>query len=188
VSRRRHACRVLVLEGLLCAAHTLWPLSAGSAESEGQSCDTSAYPLSSPTSRFEDHGDGTVTDRQSKLMWMRCSIGQVWSAGTCTGKPRAVSRAAADAEAIAVNKSGRFFFSDWRVPELPELAGITERQCKNPRVNLAIFPTTPPEFYWSATSRKADPAGAFALSFGPEGVTYSPKEQSFDVRLVRTAP
>jgi hypothetical protein len=76
--------------------------------------------LSSPTSRFDDHGDGTVTDRQSKLMWMRCSIGQVWSAGTSTGRPLALSRAAADAEAI--------------------------------------------------------------------GVKYSPKEDSYDVRLVRTAP
>jgi hypothetical protein len=121
-------------------------------------------------------------------MWMRCSIGQIWSAGTCAGKPLALSRAAADAEAIAVNKSGRFFFNDWRVPELQELAGIAERQCKNPRINLSVFPHTPPGFYWSATSRKADVAGAFALSFGPEGVKYSPKEESYDVRLVRTAP
>jgi hypothetical protein len=166
----------------------LGPQSGRPADLPQQSCDTSAYALSTPTSRFLDNGDGTVTDTQSKLTWMRCSMGQTWVNGTCKGSAAAMTWAAAQDAVTAVNKGGRFFFSDWRLPQLPELASIAERQCKNPRINLTIFPVTPPEVYWSATSRQAAvEAFAFTLSFGPDGVKYDSKEEHHDVRLVRSA-
>ncbi len=169
-------------------------------------CDTSLYPLSSPTSRFEDGSDGTVTDRQSKLMWMRCPIGQTWNRGTCAGQSSALTWADAEQAVKIINKSGKLFYSDWRLPQLPELASITERQCKSPRINLEVFPNTVADFFWSATSRPAQAAGAppgsaaasqvleetadrfaFVLSFGPDGVSYANKQEQHDVRLVRSA-
>jgi hypothetical protein len=155
-----------------------------------QSCDTSAYPLSSPSSRFEDHGDGTVTDKQSNLMWMRCSVGQTWTAGSCTGTPSALAWSDAVQSAAALNTKGKFFYKDWRLPKLPELASIVERQCKQPRINIQIFPGTPAALYWSATSRQSpiEEPLAFTLSFGPEGVSYTAKAEQHDVRFVRTAP
>jgi hypothetical protein len=153
----------------------------------GQVCDTSVYPLSTPTTRFHDNGDGTVTDTQLKLMWMTCSIGQTADAKACRGAPSALSWSAAEAAAHSLNQGGRFFYNDWRLPQLPELASIAERQCKNPRINLAVFPHTPAEGFWSASSRKAGDAQAFVLSFGDEGVKYANKDEPHDVRLVRTA-
>ncbi len=170
-------------------------------------CDTSIYPLSSPTSRFQDGGDGTVTDTRSKLMWMRCAIGQSWSKGHCIGQSTALTWADAEHTVSTVNKSGRFFYSDWRLPQLPELASISERQCKNPRINLEVFPNTVADFFWSATSRPAGAASAppgsaagssstppetpdhfaFVLSFGPDGVSYAKKQEQHNVRLVRSA-
>jgi len=180
--------------------------SGQSAAAMRTDCDTSLYPLSSPTSRFEDGGDGTVTDRQSKLMWMRCPIGQSWSRGTCTGQSSALTWADAEQVVKTINKSGKLFYSDWRLPQLPELASITERQCKSPRINLEVFPNTVADFFWSATSRPARAAGAppgsaaasqvleetpdrfaFVLSFGPDGVSYANKQEQHDVRLVRSA-
>jgi hypothetical protein len=180
-------------------------LSPGShsAASRRTDCDTSTYALSSPTSRFEDGRDGTVTDKQSKLMWMRCAIGQNWSQGTCAGQSSALTWADAAQAAKDINKSGKLFYSDWRLPQLPELASISERQCKSPRINLEIFPGTAPDFFWSATSRPPGTANgppgsaaagsdtpdhfAFTLSFGPEGVSYTNKQEQHDVRLVRSA-
>jgi len=170
-------------------------------------CDTSIYPLSSPTSRFEDGGDGTVTDTRSKLMWMRCAIGQRWVKGDCVGMSSALTWADAEQKANTVNKSGQFFYSDWRLPQLPELASISERQCKHPRINLDVFPNTVADFFWSATSRprgavSAPPGSsagassgppeipdqfAFVLSFGPDGVSYAKKQEQHNVRLVRSA-
>ncbi len=162
--------------------------------------------MSSPTSRFEDGNDGTVTDKQSKLMWMRCAVGQNWNQNTCAGQSSSLSWTDGVKAAEAVNKSGKFFYSDWRLPQLPELASITERQCRSPRINLEIFPNTPADLFWSATSRPpgaaSSPPGsgsasaapaetpehfAFALSFGPDGVTYANKLEQHDVRLVRSA-
>ncbi len=194
----------------ICAAVSVGCLlSPGSysAESARADCDTSIYPLSSPTSRFEDGHDGTVTDKQSKLMWMRCAVGQNWTKGTCAGQSASLSWDDAQRAATTINKSGQLFYSDWRLPQLPELASIAERQCKSPRINLEVFPGTVADFFWSATSRPAGAASAppgsaapaaatssetpdhfaFALSFGPDGVSYANKREQHDVRLVRSA-
>jgi len=154
-----------------------------------QHCDADAYPLSAPSARFEDNADGTVTDRGTQLMWTRCSAGQRWVAGACSGVPQAHDWASAQAYAVAVNEGGDFFYKDWRMPQLRELATISERQCSNPRVNIAVFPQTPAEYYWTGSVRPvADGASrAFALSFGPEGVEYRMKTAAHHVRLVRNA-
>jgi hypothetical protein len=172
------------------AAALLLCSHSGIAADSPQSCDVSLYPLSTPTTRFEDNGDGTVTDKESKLMWMRCAVGQTWAKGSCTGAPAALTWQAALEAAKTINKRGNFFFSDWRLPQVPELAGIAERQCKNPRINLTVFPDTPSVAFWTATSRPSAGVEAFAfvLGFGADGVKYASKEETHDVRLVRTTP
>jgi hypothetical protein len=179
-----------VWSAVIAAALLLSPHGAGVAGPAQQTCDTSLYPLSTPTTRFEDNGDGTVTDTQSKLMWMRCATGQTWARGTCAGSAAQLTWQAAREAAQAVNKEGRFSYGDWRVPQVTELASIAERQCKNPRINLAIFPDTPAEPFWTASTRKgAGSEGfAFVLGFGADGVRYEGKEEKHVVRLVRTAP
>jgi hypothetical protein len=154
-----------------------------------QRCELDASFESTPTERFEDNGDGTVTDRQSKLMWTRCSAGQQWAAGTCAGTPAAYAWNAAEQLVTEVNLAGTYFFSDWRIPQLKELSTLVERRCSNPRVNLNVFPNTPPGIYWTATSRPGtrDQAFAYVLDFGNEGIDYRAKEQASHVRLVRRA-
>jgi hypothetical protein len=173
-------------------AAALWLCTQGAWADEvpTQSCDVSLYPLSTPTARFEDNGDGTVTDKESKLMWMRCAVGQTWTKGICSGAAAALSWQGARDAAQAINQRGNFFFSDWRVPQVPELAGIAERQCKNPRINLTVFPGTPSAAFWTATSRPSKTVEdfAFVLGFGADGIKYVSKQETHDVRLVRTAP
>ena len=153
-----------------------------------QTCDTGRYPASTTREAFEEHEDGTLTDRRSRLMWMRCSTGQSWTRGRCAGAARALDFVAAETEAETINRSGAFFFADWRLPRAAELASIAERQCAEPRIDLALFPATPPEFYWTSTTRPAPADGfVFALSFGAEGIRYIDKGQAAHVRLVRDA-
>jgi hypothetical protein len=142
-----------------------------------------------PSERFDDHGDGTVTDRQSMLMWLRCSVGQHWSAGSCVGEAGSLQWVEAQASATEVNRGGTFFFNDWRVPLLRELATITERACANPRINLSVFPGTPAQTYWSSSLRETagSQALAYTLSFGEQGVDFMDKKESNHVRLVRNA-
>jgi len=154
-----------------------------------QVCDTQSRPLSSPLDRFEDHGDGTVTDKESRLTWMRCSAGQKLFANTCVGAASQFDWQSAQGLAVAVNRSGSEFFNDWRLPLVRELALITERQCQNPRVNQTVFPDTPPAFYWSSTLRPgaAVDGSAYAIGFGSVGIELQSMDQRHHVRLVRHA-
>jgi hypothetical protein len=139
--------------------------------------------------RFRDNGDGTVTDVDSKLMWMRCSSGQSWVNDQCTGQATTYNWPDAVREANQISRSGDAFFNDWRVPALRDLATITDRGCENPRTNLLLFPDTPSSAFWTSTPRPgAKPEDmAFALSFGAEGVLAASKDERFYVRFVRSA-
>ena len=155
-----------------------------------QVCDVSGGDRSLPPTRFQDNADGTVTDKDSTLMWMRCSAGQTWSSETCVGEPLLLNWAAAQAAAASENRSGRMFFNDWRVPTLRELATIIERRCSNPRLDLSTFPGTPARSYWTASSRPGGGNGdkaAYALDFGAAGVQPASKEDPNLLRLVRSA-
>ncbi len=154
-----------------------------------QTCDTSVHPASTTSARFKADADGTVTDTRSKLMWMRCSAGQRWTGSRCTGTPQSLTFPSAQSVADEINRSGSAFFSDWRVPRMPELASIAERECSDPRINLELFPDTPASFYWTTTSRRASGPTDFvyALSFGAEGFRYVDRGQANLVRLVRDA-
>lgn len=50
----------------------------------GQTCNSN-IPESTPTSRFTDNGNGTVTDTKTGIMWKRCAEGQIWTGSTCSG-------------------------------------------------------------------------------------------------------
>jgi hypothetical protein len=154
----------------------------------GQSCDTQSYPMSTPVGRFADNGDGTLTDRQSGLMWMRCSLGQTWTGTDCSGAPNGYSWGAAQAAASELNQKGGYAgHTDWRMPHIPELAMIVERQCADPRINLALFPATPATYFWTASGRhgKGLDGDGYLLSFGPEGAGHSSKDDVHFARLVR---
>lgn len=154
-----------------------------------QTCDTSLYPFSTPTDRFVDNGDGTLTDRQSGLTWMRCSLGQTWTGKDCNGDPSVFSWDSAQGAASELNgKGGYAGYADWRMPHIPELAMIVERQCSNPRINEALFPDTPATFYWTATPRRGKglEGEAYLLSFGPEGAGHMSKDDLHFARLVRS--
>jgi len=163
----------------------------GAASAQGaaaqQTCDAGLSTLQ--LTRFRDNGDGTVTDVDSKLMWMRCSSGQSWVNDQCTGQATTYNWPDAVREANQISRSGDAFFNDWRVPALRDLATITDRGCENPRTNLLLFPDTPSSAFWTSTPRPgAKPEDmAFALSFGAEGVLAASKDERFYVRFVRSA-
>jgi len=163
-------------------------LVGGSALAE-QQCDTKSYPLSTPTERFTDNGDGTVTDTRSGMTWMRCALGQRWDGSHCSGKPQPLTWKGAQEAASALNAAGGYaHHTDWRMPHIPELAMIVERQCANPRVNLTLFPDTPATYFWTATGRRGPGQEqlAYRLSFGPEGAGPDRKNKLHYARLVRS--
>lgn len=138
---------------------------------------------------FEDHGDGTLTDRRSGLTWSRCSVGQTWGGGVCSGTAAELDWEAAVVHVRDVNERGDLFYADWRMPNLRELASISEVNCRDPRINLQAFPATAEGFYWSASRKLVEgpETVAFALSYGAEGMRIGRLAERLHLRLVRRA-
>ncbi len=95
-------------------------------------------PATTPNSNFVDNLDGTVTDTNTGLMWQKCQLGL--SGDICeTGSVVTFTWEEALDEASLNDYSG---YTDWRVPNIKELASIVEYQCNTPAINLNIFPNT----------------------------------------------
>jgi len=116
-------------------------------------CQTASITASTPTSRFTDNGNGTVTDIKTGLMWKQCSEGLSGTGGCATGAATLYNTwQAALQQAKTLNAGGGFVgFTDWRLPNKKELNSIVESQCVTPSINAVIFPATVSNLYWSAS-------------------------------------
>lgn len=143
---------------------------------------------STPTSRFIFNDNGTVTDTDTKITWMRCAMGQNWDGKTCTGNAKAYSWQEAR-DAVAELNSDTFGEpTKWRLPYVPELASITERKCFQPRVNLTVFPATPSKAFWTGMEKKGKNQQAYAIDFGKGSVTPGKKSNTAFIRLMLDGP
>lgn len=142
---------------------------------------------STPSARFEAIGE-TVADMQTTLVWMRCAVGQQWNGSACTGEPQAMDWSEAGAAVAQLNRKGYAGHNDWRLPVLPELASIVERQCFNPRMNEAVFPGAPSMVFWSGMEKSGAAGLAYALDFGGGAAEATAKVSMGAVRLVRGGP
>ncbi|MFT4938363.1 MAG: hypothetical protein ACI88A_001390 [Paraglaciecola sp.] len=148
-----------------------------------QTCLSSIVPTT-PTSNFVINTDGTVTDVMFKLTWMRCSLGQNWVMDTCVGDASELNWQQALQAAHGyefANKKG------WRVPNIKELATITERSCVRPAINEELFPNTPSDDFWTSTPTIQDIERAWVIAFFNSSNSVKHKGLFVFTRLVRTA-
>jgi hypothetical protein len=145
-----------------------------------QECND-AVRATAPDSRYTDHGNGTVTDRVTGLIWKKCSQGLTGS-DCLTGAATKYSWQAALEEAESENYAS---YSDWRLPNIKELASLVERRCNRPAINETVFPATKSSNYWSSSPSADYSGGAWYLYFryGSDGDYF--KSNDFYVRLVR---
>jgi hypothetical protein len=148
-----------------------------------QECATQDRAASTPETNFVINNDGTVTELETGLTWMRCAVGQEWKGGRCVGEGRRFtwSDASRVTQSITVPSETA---ANWRLPTLPELASIVERQCKHPRINLKIFPDTPADRFWTGTHQRNSDEKVYAMDFNEQGVIAVEEENTLFVRLV----
>lgn len=107
-----------------------------------------SIPNNTPDNRYINHNNGTVTDKNTGLMWKQCIEG-LSGINTCTtGSPSyyTLIKSLEFAE-------GQLFagYSDWRVPTLTELKSLIAQHCLAPSVNIALFPNDPASYVWSSS-------------------------------------
>jgi Protein of unknown function (DUF1566) len=109
-------------------------------------------PPSTPTSRFTNNGDGTVTDTSSGLMWAKCA--EALSGANCeikNGTNPDIPEIYTWQQALGLAQSSTLAnHTDWRLPTRDELLSIVEQRCDYPSINRVLFPGTDPSSYWSS--------------------------------------
>lgn len=154
---------------------------------QAQICVQNNLP-SNPTAVYTVHGDGTVTDRRTGLMWAQCLAGQ--SGTQCaTGVPIPMDWAAALAYAQSQTLAGHH---DWRLPSAKELRTLVEHCRTQPAINEDVFPaqTFDPiaeKGVWTATPDVRDASQAWFIDFetGVQGKALRSTADRHTVRLVR---
>ena len=118
-----------------------------------------------PDGRYTDHSDGTVTDKITGLMWRQCGEGQ--SGTDCSGGSATTHtwRGALQIPASVNTQGGFAGYSDWRLPNIKELASLVEERCYSPAINLTLFPNTLSSYYWSASPYANYSAYAWSVYF-----------------------
>lgn len=167
----------------------LWlTLLAMSYAVQAQTCKPESIPASTPNSQLQDNGNGTITDRKTGLIWKQCVEGL--SGNTCaSGSAEIFSWQQALQRAQTVNSGGGFAgASDWRVPTIKELSSLVEQQCAGPAINLTRFPNPGSDFVWSSSAVAGDADSAWGVYFGSGNANWNVKDNSGQLRLVRSEP
>jgi hypothetical protein len=154
--------------------------------------------FTTPTGRFTDHGNGTVTDKRTGLRWQRCPLGYTFDGnGTplLTADDRCTATSVATftwqqalRAAVAQNQQGGYAgFTDWRLPNIKELASIVESRCLGPAINQTVFPDTPPRTVFFSSSPNAGPSftSILAVDFADGRDATVAKAGTAHVRLMR---
>lgn len=135
--------------------------------------------------RYTVSADGQeVTDNQTRLIWRRCAEGMVFKGGTCRG----VATAFLHETALQLPASPADKAKGWRLPNVKELASITEKGRSEPAIDPAAFPRTPSNWFWSASPYVGNPQYTWCVNFATGAVNQPNRDNTFFVRLVRSAP
>ena len=164
--------------------------------------DLTPVTVVAPKDRYAINSNGTVTDKETGLQWMRCSLGQTWDGNGCTGNLLFLRAQQAAYEAFQSRFAGH---SDWRLPTVDELKTLVYcssgkpvywntigRSCQGdfqkPTLYLGAFPSAPAIVYWTITPLQADPGEDYNLtvSFNYGHVYYSYFSDAYEAaRFVR---
>ena len=140
--------------------------------------------------RYMGHGDGTVSDSNTGLMWKQCPeglSGAACAAGTAfgtvnSGNTDAVTQVAMVNDNVATRGLG---YSDWRIPSRNELASLVCRSAlAAPLINSTVFPANGTVSYLTSTPHPA-PGAAWFVNFDQQGSVGANSSAGKRLRLVR---
>jgi len=138
-----------------------------------------------PIPRFDNNGDGTVTDRLTGLMWLKdggCLGTMSWQAALEAGDKINSDGKSTDCTDLAVS------YSDWTLPDIRQLESLFNGQEPglSDWLNNQGFTNILAEGYWSRTTGP-NPYSAWSFRFDTGGTEQRGTVEYLSVLLVRKA-
>jgi hypothetical protein len=142
--------------------------------------------------RFNDNGDGTVTDNTTGLIWLKHAV--CLEIGSWEEAVKRIN---------ALNQGGNFYcgdypagkYNDWRLPTVKELLSLIDYSYYAPAVCNSMgkgqcndndpFYDLQPLIYWSSTTDAYKPENAWFVNFGYGNVRYAKKINEYYIWAVR---
>ena len=140
-----------------------WPMPNGAVDADDGAPNGMGYT---------DHGDGTVTDNVTGLMWQKAvdagSYGWDAAKAYCDGLDFAA-------------------YADWRLPTRIELASLVDYGVAQPgpTIRADVFPGTPATFFWSSTPLAGSASDAWYVDFNDGKAFNYVVSDTYRVRCVR---
>jgi len=151
-----------------------------------QNCHTDTMTETTPDTQYVVHGDETITDTTTALMWKQCVEGL---SDTDCSSGIADLKTWQDALQTAndTNNNGGFAgYADWRIPNIAELVSLVEEQCTGPSINDSVFPNTAKKFIWTSSPDFNLDEGSWSVDFNIGTTATLIRDNTFQVRLVRS--
>jgi hypothetical protein len=114
-------------------------------------------------------------------MWKQCPEGLSGS-GCTTGTATTHKYKAAIEHAENTTFANH---SDWRLPNIKELASLAAHDRYNPAINSTLFPNTPSRSFWSSSPFAENAGNTWRLNFNYGNDNHSYRFNYRYVRLVR---
>lgn len=145
-------CCVALIKGC-CGVFILTAvISAGNAAEDASPKRSADYIIS----------DMTAIDLRNGTEWMRCSVGQQFDNGECTGEVvRLNQQEAAQAARLASRQLGGL----WRLPTRDELQNLVCDECEDVKIDSIVFPDTEAEPYWTGEKNWISPKNYWSVNF-----------------------
>ena len=112
-----------------------------------------------------------VKDIENRVLWLRCSVGQVWEIDkkTCSGSILKLNQS----EILeAIRQANDQLPGNWRLPSVRELESLVCATCAPAKVQEKYFPQIAREAYWSGTPNTFNKNMYWTVNF-QTGHTYS---------------
>jgi hypothetical protein len=132
---------------------------------------------------FTNNGDGTVTDKNTGLMWQQQDDGNTYNWYQASGTYDASYNPTSQDVCGALTTGS---YTDWRLPSKEELISIVDYSIPYPGPTInPIFTNTKQYYYWSSTTGASYLGNAWYVYFSYGNIGYYYKDSSLYVRCVR---